>query len=106
MVSIYFGISRVDYRQENWTMSLSNLEKARDFALKQKHSLLSEIYHAMGLSYSRKVDIYMAIYYVELAIATAKKELPDDHLRVQLYFHQLRELRQIMLVGTTHLTLD
>ena len=95
MISTYFGISRVYYRQENWTMSLNNLEKALHLALKQKQDdpLLPEIYHAMGLSYSHKLDVFMAIHYLELAISTATKRLPNDDPRVQLYLDHLRQLK-------------
>lgn len=95
MVMIYFGISRVHYRQENWAMSLNNLEKALNFALKkeQESSVVAEIYHCMGLSYTHMFDIFMAIHYLELAISTAKKILPDDDPRIQIYLGHLRQLK-------------
>ncbi|CAF5113604.1 unnamed protein product, partial [Rotaria sp. Silwood1] len=98
MIRIYFGISRVYYRQENWPMSLNNLERVLEFAVNQnqEHPMLAEIYHSMGLSYAHKLDISMAIHYLELAISTAKKTLPDDHPRVKLYFHHLRQLKPSM----------
>ncbi|CAF1323321.1 unnamed protein product [Rotaria sordida] len=91
----YFGISRVYYRQEDWAMSLKNLQKALDFALKQNQDyfFIAEIYHAMGLSYKHQLDFYRAIHYLELAISTAKKELPNDHPRIQIYVHNLRQLK-------------
>jgi tetratricopeptide (TPR) repeat protein len=94
-VVTYYGMSRVYYRQQNWTMSLNNLEKALELALKEKeqHPILAEIYHAMGLSYEHKLDVFMAIHYLELAISTATKTLPDDHPRIQVYFHNLRQLK-------------
>ncbi|CAF3004063.1 unnamed protein product [Rotaria sp. Silwood2] len=81
MIGVYYSMSRVYYRQENWTMSMNHLEKVLELALKQtpESSLLAEIYHCMGLSYKHKLDISMAIYYLELTISTAKEELPDDH---------------------------
>jgi tetratricopeptide (TPR) repeat protein len=94
VVGTYFGVSRVYYRQQNWTMSLNSLEKALEFALKEKeHPQLAEIYHAMGLSCTHKRDIFMAIHYLELAISTATKTLPNDHPRVQIYMHHLRRLK-------------
>jgi tetratricopeptide (TPR) repeat protein len=98
MIKIYFGISRVYYRQKSWTMSLNSLEKALDFAVKQKqeHPLLAEIYHCMGLSYSHNLDIFMAIHYLEMAISTATKTLPHDHPRVQIYLGHLRQLKPSM----------
>jgi tetratricopeptide (TPR) repeat protein len=98
ITSTFFSTSRVYYRQENWTMSLQNLEKALNFALKQsqEHPMLAEIYHAMGASYAHKLDIFMAIHYLELAITTAKKHLPDDHPRVQIYLNHLRQLKSSM----------
>jgi tetratricopeptide (TPR) repeat protein len=94
VVETYFGVSRVYYRQQNWTMSLNSLQKALEFALKEvQHPLLAEIYHAMGLSYKHKLDIFMAIHYFELAISTATKTLPNDHPRVQIYMNHLRQLK-------------
>jgi tetratricopeptide (TPR) repeat protein len=97
MALIYFSISRVYYRQENWTMSLNYLEQALDVALKQtgEYLLLGETYHAMGLSYGHKRDVPMALYYFELAISTAKKGLPDDHPRVQVFYHNLRQWQRL-----------
>jgi tetratricopeptide (TPR) repeat protein len=94
VVGTYFGVCRVYYRQQNWTMSLNSLEKALEFALKEEqHPLLAEIYHGMGLSYKHKRDIFMAIHYLELAILTATKTLPNDHSRVQIYMENLRQLK-------------
>ncbi|CAF1335730.1 unnamed protein product [Rotaria sordida] len=95
IIMSYFGISRVYYRQEDWAMSLKNLRKALDFALKQNQDYLfiAEIYHSMGLSYTHQLDFYRAIHYLELAISTANKELPNDHPRIQIYVHHLRQLK-------------
>ncbi|CAF3931875.1 unnamed protein product [Rotaria sordida] len=95
IISIYYSMSRIYYKQEDWTMSINSLETALDFALKQKqqHPMLAEIYHSIGLSYKHKLDIFMAIHYLELAISTATKELPNDHSRVQVYLHNLRQLK-------------
>jgi tetratricopeptide (TPR) repeat protein len=94
LVGTYFGVSRVYYRQQNWTMSLNSLEKALEFALREKqHPELAEIYHGMGLAYKHKRDFFMAIHYLELAISTATKTLPNDHPRVQVYFQNLRQLK-------------
>jgi tetratricopeptide (TPR) repeat protein len=94
LVGTYFGVSRVYYRQQNWTMSLNSLEKALEFALREKqHPELAEIYHGMGLAYKHKRDFFMAIHYLELAISTATKTLPNDHPRVQVYFQNLGQLK-------------
>ncbi len=79
-------------------MSQNYLENALNFALKQKQEslFLAEIYHAMGLSYNHKLDIFMAIHYLELAVATATKEFPNGHPRIQIYLGHLQQLKPTM----------
>jgi tetratricopeptide (TPR) repeat protein len=95
IMAVYFSMSRVYYRQNNWTMSLHYLEKMHEFALKQTRApeVLAEIYHCMGLSYKHQLDISMALYYLEMAVSTAKEVWPDDHPRVQVYDYNLQQLK-------------
>ena len=95
MIKIFFGASRVYYRQTDWTMSLKMLTKSLDFALNQKQEdpLLAEIYNGMGLSYVHQLNLSMATDYFELAVSTAEKRLPNDDQSLQRYRYQLRQLR-------------
>ncbi|UJR12639.1 hypothetical protein I4U23_016814 [Adineta vaga] len=93
---IYFSIAQVYYRQQNWTMALTNYEKALDSTLKQNsnHLWMAEIYHGIGLAYTRLWDFSKAIEYIELAISTARIEASDDHPRIKIFFENLNPLKQ------------
>ncbi|CAF3979712.1 unnamed protein product [Rotaria sordida] len=95
IIASYFGIGQVYYQQKDWAMSLKNLQNALDFAFKQNKDYLfiAEIYHTMGLCYTDQLDFYRAIHYFELAISNAKKKLPNDHPKIQIYVHNLREVK-------------
>jgi tetratricopeptide (TPR) repeat protein len=105
MVTVYFRSAKLYYGLKNWAIALQIFEKSLNLALKQdqQHSLLPEIYNALGLTYSHLQNYLKAKQHYRMAVDTAEKNLPNDDPNLQRYRLQLKQMQTVLtMTGIWH----
>jgi tetratricopeptide (TPR) repeat protein len=106
MITVYFRLAKLYYYSlKNWSIALQIFEKSLNLALKQdrQHSMLPEIYNALGLTYSHLENYLKAEQHCRLAVETAENILSDDHPNLQRYRLQLKQMQcALSMAGIQH----